>query len=158
MSKKAVGYIMYTASGETIKYDKADALIADSRNALDCMGVNAAIADTYTENLELKYELSKVIHNEFGIELPKKQFIINATAPEFKLKEKLNVIYEAEHGKKHRITKPYEDTYIQLKNGVLNNMSVTAIKNLVDRHYKAALKQQGKQKIQNRKKSEYERT
>jgi len=158
MSKKAVGYIKYTASGETIKYDNAEALIADYKAALDCMGINAAVADTYTENLELKYKLSKIIHNEFGIELPKKQFIINATTPEFKLKDKLKVIYEAEHGKKHRITKPYENTYIILNDGVLNNLSVKAIKNLVDRHYNAVLKHQGKQKIKNRNKSKYERT
>ena len=156
MSKRAVGYIKYPASGETIKYDNADALIADYRNALDCMGVNGAVAKAYGNNLDLRYELLKIVYNEYGISLHKKQFIIEATQPEFALQDKLKVIYTAERHKKHRITKMGDDIHYTLKDGVLNNMSVKAVKNLVDRHYSAALKRQCKN--QKHKKSEYERT
>lgn len=141
MSKKAVGYIKYLTTGKTIEYIDAKEMLADFKNELNNAGVNSAVAGTYNKNLDLRYELAKISYNEYGVDLPKKQYIIDATAPEFMMQEKLKAVYEHENrtGKKRRITEPYEDIYYTLKAGVLDNMSVKAIKNLVDRHYEAAM-------------------
>lgn len=88
MSKRAIGYIKYLTTGETIEYIDAKEMLADFKNELNNAGANSAVARTYNRDLELRYELAEISYNEYGVDLPKKQYIIDATAPEFKLQEK----------------------------------------------------------------------
>ncbi len=142
MIKKYVGELHFVLSNEIIKYTDETSFISAYKEQVYNCGINSVLAVVHNpNNLDLRYEIESVKYGEYCESLPKKQYLISTLSPDFKLNEKLKTIYEYENSteKKHRITSPYSNIVIQLTDGILENMSVKAIKNLVDRHYEKVI-------------------
>ena len=70
MQKPVVGFLRYLDSNETVNYTDPEKYVAAYREALHTQGPNAVRAVTLTPDLNVHYEIEKLLVGEFGEDLP----------------------------------------------------------------------------------------
>lgn len=86
--KPVVGFLRYLDSNETVDYTDPEEYIAAYREALYTQGPMTVRATTLTPDLNVHYEIEKLLVGEFGEELPDKALWIAAHAgPEMAVHE-----------------------------------------------------------------------
>lgn len=70
---EVVGYLKYLDSGEEVSYTDPASYIAAYKDDLYSMGPNTVRAITLTQDLNVRYEIEKLLVGEFGETLPDKK-------------------------------------------------------------------------------------
>ena len=143
MAKKYIGEIKFIPTGEVMRFTDINTFLSELRKMLDMVGVMGVHSEIYDKNnLDYQYEHTKIIGGEFGYDIePKAQYIIEHTAPEFNLQDKLFAIRLHEEILKtdRVITCEGGGNKIFLAPRIADTMSIKNIKRLVDRRYKKAM-------------------